>query len=117
MDKISSNNQFMEPVEAKGGQLVVLYLKLKNIGQESGDMMWTKFQVIDDQGRKYDAIKDFKETLSIDMWLKEHSLEQFSSQMFPGETIETAKVFRVAPDASELKLIVNGKSLNIGSIA
>lgn len=113
VDRIAPDNEFADPVDGKGGQLVVINMKLKNTGQESGDMMWTDFKLIDSQGRKYDDIDDFSEMVSIDMWLEDQGLDKASSQMFPGATIETAKVFRVAPDASGFKLAVNGKSINV----
>ena len=113
VDQITPYNQFADPVDGKGGQLVTVKMNLKNTGQESGDMMWTDFKLIDSQGRKYDDIDDLSEMVSIDMWLEDRGLDKASSQMFPGATIETAKVFRVAPDASGFKLVVNGKSIII----
>lgn len=113
VDQIAPHNEFTAPVEGKGGQLVVVGMKLKNTGKESGNMMWTNFKLIDSQGRKYKDIDDFTETVSIGMFLEDEGLDKASSQMFPGATIETAKVFRVAPDASGFKLEVNGKSINV----
>lgn len=111
--QISPNNQFMKPVESKGGKLVVIYMSLKNTGQESGNMFWSKFQLIDNQGRKYDEIEDFKETVSISTWLESQGLEKAGNQLFPGATAQTAKVFRVAPDADGLKLTINDANFNI----
>ncbi len=113
VDSIPSRNQFMKPVDAKGGKLVVVYMTLNNTGQESGNMFWTKFQLVDSQGRKYDEIEDFEEIVSIATWLESQGLENAGNQLFPGATAQTAKVFRVAPDASDLRVLVNGKSLNI----
>ena len=113
INRIVPNNKFMKPLEAKGGQLVVVGMKVKNTGQESGDMMWTKFQLIDSQGRKYNEINNFEEIISVNAWLKENEVEEAESQMFPGETIKTAKVYRVASDASDFKLVVNGKLIII----
>lgn len=113
VDQIAPYNEYADPVESKGGQLVVVNMKLRNTGQESGDMMWTEFKLIDSEGRKYDDVDDFNEMVSIDMWLEDQGLDKASSQMFPGATIETAKVFRVAPDASGFKLAVNGKLISI----
>ncbi|MEH2046739.1 DUF4352 domain-containing protein [Nostoc sp.] len=113
INRIVPNNKFMKPVEAKGGQLVVVGMKVKNTGQESGDMMWTNFQLIDSQGRKYNEINSFEEIISVNAWLKENDVEEAGSQMFPGETIKTAKVYRVASDASDFKLVVNGKLISI----
>ncbi|MEH2122550.1 hypothetical protein [Nostoc sp.] len=47
INRIVPNNKFMKPVEAKGGQLVIVGIKVKNTGEESGDVMWTKFQLLD----------------------------------------------------------------------
>ncbi|MBG1258336.1 hypothetical protein [Nostoc commune] len=113
INRIVPNNEFMKPVEAKGGQLVVIGMKLKNSGQESGDMMYTKFQLLDSQGRKYNEINNFEEMISLNAWLKENDVEEAGSQMFPGETIKIAKVFRVASDASDFKLVVNGNLISI----
>jgi hypothetical protein len=113
IERIVPDNEFMKPVEPEGGQLVVVNVKIKNIGQESGGMMWTKYQLIDGQGRKYNEIDDFEESISIKQWLEKNGIETPGSQMFPGQTVEIAKVFRVAPDASDFKLTVNGKLISI----
>lgn len=113
VDSISSGNQFFESVDAKGGKLAVVYMTLKNTGQESGDMLWTEFQLIDGKERKYDEIEDFEEAASVNSWLESQGLERASNQLFPGATAQTAKVFRVAPDASDLKLLANDKSFDI----
>jgi len=111
--QISPDNQFMKPVESKGGKLMVIYMSLKNTGQKSGNMFWSKFQLIDNQGRKYDEIEDFEETISINSWLESKGLEETGNQLFPGATAQTAKVFRVAPDADGLKLTINNANFNI----
>jgi Domain of unknown function (DUF4352) len=112
--QINSSSSFTDPVEAKGGQLAVVSMKLKNTGKESGNMAWTDFKLIDSQGRKYDDIDSLTENMNIDMWMKDRGLENLSSQMFPGAILKTAKVFRVASDASNFKLEVNGKSIDVG---
>lgn len=107
----------IKPVRSKGGKLVVIYMSLKNTGQESGNMFWSKFNLVDNQGRKYDEIEDFEEVVSINTWLKSHRYGEAAGatgdQLFPGATAETAKVFRVAPDADGLKLTINNVTLNI----
>ena len=113
MNSIPTGNQFAKSVEAKGGKLTVVYMTLKNIGKESGSMFWTKFQLTDNQGRKYSEIEDFEEITSISMWMKSQGLEAASNQLFPGATAKTAKVFRTSPDAAGLKMIVNDKTFNI----
>ena len=113
MNSISTDSQFVKSVEAKGGKLTVVYMTLKNIGKESGNMFWTKFQLTDNQGRKYSEIEDFEETMSISTWMKSQGLEAATNQLFPGATAKTAKVFRTSPDAAGLKMIVNDKTFNI----
>ena len=81
MDSIPTGNQFAKSVEAKGGKLTVVYMDLKNIGKESGNMFWTKFQLTDNQGRKYSEIEDFEEITSISMWMKSQGLEAASNQL------------------------------------
>ena len=114
LNQINSSSPYADPVEAKGGQLAVVSMKLKNTGNESGNMAWTDFKLIDSQGRKYDDIDSLTENVNIDMWMKDRGLENLNSQMFPGATLKTAKVFRVASDASDFKLEVNGKSIDLG---
>jgi Domain of unknown function (DUF4352) len=107
LETIAANNEFMEPVQSKGGKLVGVFLTIKNTGKESGNMFWTTFQLRDSQDRRYDDIEDFKEIMTIDMWAKDQGLAQAGDQLFPGATAKTAVVFRVAPDAEDLKLVVN----------
>lgn len=109
LDSIQTDNQFMAPVEAKGGQLIAVYLTIKNTGDESGNMFWTDFQLQDSQGRSFDEIEDFDELIVVNMWAEEKGLSDPGDQLFPGGTAETVKVFRVSPDAQELKLVVNNK--------
>ena len=113
IDRIAPNNSFFKPVEAQGGQLVMVELKIKNTGQESGSMAWSNYQLIDSLGRKYDEINDFSETLTIKEWLKGNGREESSNQLFPGQIIEAVKIFRVASDAADFKLTVNGKRIDI----
>jgi hypothetical protein len=45
--------------------------------------------------------------------LDENGLDKDSTQIFPGGTIKTAQVFRVAPDAADRKMAVNGKFFGV----
>ncbi|MBD2573178.1 MULTISPECIES: DUF4352 domain-containing protein [Oscillatoriales] len=112
LDTIFPSNYFMENVESKGGQLAVVGLEMKNTGNQSGSITWSSYKLIDSQGRKYNEINDFSETLSINQWLKDKGIEP-SSQLFPGQVVPIVKVFRVASDASGFKLEVNGKRIDI----
>jgi hypothetical protein len=110
---ISVSNQFMDPVASKGGRLVAVYLTIKNTGKESGDMSWTRFRLKDSEDRTYDAISDFSEITTISMWTEEQGLASPGDQLFPGGTANTVAVFRVAPDATGLRLNVNQNTFAI----
>ena len=113
MAQITANNRFIDPVKPKGGKLIVVYMTMGNTGNESGNMTWTEFQLVDSQERTYDVLQDLEEFSTVYMWLKEKGLEDSSTQIFPGGTAQTAKVFRVASDANDLKLVVNRKKFAI----
>lgn len=98
---------YLDPVSPKGGKLVGVFMTIKNTGKESGNMLWTQFQLEDSQNRKYDDIEDFTEIVTLNMWAKNQGLAETSNQLFPGATAKTVAVFRVAPDAQDLKLVVN----------
>jgi hypothetical protein len=107
LSSLSTDNQFMEPLGAKGGKLVVVYVTIKNIGKESGNMFWSQFALTDSQGNKYADIEDFSEMMTVNMWAKSKGLAETGDQLFPGGTANSAIVFRVAPNANDLKLLVN----------
>lgn len=98
---------YLDPVSPKGGKLVGVFMTIKNTGKESGNMFWTQFQLEDSQGRKYDDIEDFTEIVTLNAWAKNQGLAETGDQLFPGATAKTVAVFRVAPDAQGLKLVVN----------
>ncbi|MGK7889782.1 MAG: DUF4352 domain-containing protein [Leptolyngbyaceae cyanobacterium] len=99
--------EFMEPVEEKGGKLIVVYVELKNTGNQSGSMMFTQFQLADSQGRQYDEISGLEQLTTVNSWLAAQGLGRSTDQMLPGGTNQTAKIFRVASDAEGFTLIVN----------
>jgi hypothetical protein len=107
VSSLPSGNPFQEPLEAKGGKLVVVYVTTKNTGNESGNMFWSQFQLVDSEGKKYDDIEDFTEIMTVNMWAKNKGLAETGDQLFPGGSANSALVFRVAPNASGLKLVVN----------
>lgn len=111
--RIPSNNQFLKSIEPKGGKLVVVYLSLKNTGKESGNTLGMSFQIFDDQGRKYEELDNFEETTSLTSWLSSKKLATPAEQLFPGGSLETAKVFRLAPDAKTFRLVINGKDFTL----
>jgi hypothetical protein len=105
---LTSTNQFLEPVTSKGGRLIVVYITIKNTGKESGNMYWTTFDLVDSQGRKYDVIEDVEEAMTVSAWAKDQGFSDPGDQLFPGAEAYAAIVFRVSPDATGLRLLVNG---------
>lgn len=106
-ESIASSNDFMDPIESKGGKLIAVFMTIENTGKESGDMTWTTFQLEDSNGNKYDDIEDFTEMVTLSTWAKENGLEEPGDQLFPGGTAKTAAIFRVSKDAENLRLVVN----------
>lgn len=113
-DSIVVDNQFIKPIEGKGGKLIAVYLTLENTGKESGNMAFSRFRLVDSQGRKYDELDDW---MSQSAWLKESGLESANAQLFPGGTSKTAKLFRVAEDTQEIKLMVNYQEFKLPDIS
>ena len=105
---ISVSNPLMEPIQAEGGQLVGVYINIRNTGSQSGNMFWSGFQLKDAQGRTYDKLQDFAELVTLTTWSKEQGLTDAGDQLFPGASVRTVMVFRVSPDAQGLKLVANG---------
>lgn len=113
VDYIPSDNQFTDPVEAKGGKLVVVYMTLSNTGSDSGNTFFTDFDLVDSQGREYDNIEDFEESVVVDTWAESKGLGSNGDQLFPGASVNVLQAFRVAPDADGLKLSVRDKKFDI----
>ena len=111
--KLQADNGFTPPIENRGGKLLLVHLTLGNTSSTSGDMLGTQLQLMDSQGRQYNDISSSEDGESLSIWLEEQGLEDFSAQILPGETIQTAKVFRVARDADELKLLVDDQAFAI----
>ena len=113
VDYIPSDNQFTDPVEAKGGKLVVVYMTLSNTGSDSGNTFFTDFNLVDSQEREYDTIEDLTESIVVDTWAESKGLGSNGDQLFPGASVDVLQVFRVAPDADALKLFVRNKKFDI----
>lgn len=108
VDSLSTGNEFIEPIEGGSGKLAVVYLQAKNSGNESGDLAFSSFELVDAKGRTYAEIQDFEEIVSVNIWAESQGLSDSKDQLFPGETVSIAKVFRVAPDAESFELVANG---------
>jgi len=113
VDSISVEHPFMKVVTGNGEYLLVVYVTFKNIGSESGNMTSQRFQLVDDQARKYDEIENAGEKLTVWSWLDSKELSKAEDQLSAGSTAKTAKVFRVAPDAVGLKMMVNNITFSL----
>ncbi|MBE7380574.1 MAG: DUF4352 domain-containing protein [Leptolyngbya sp. SIO1E4] len=113
VDAISVMNDFTEPVTGNGQDLMIVYVTIENTGEAFGSIFGTQFRLVDSDGREYDPIQNLEEAVTINMWLDKRDLEHSSARLFPGSTVQTAKIFRVAPDASELKLLANEIMMDI----
>jgi len=107
VDQLSTGNEFVEPLSAKGGEIAVVRMSIENTGKESGDSIFTTAKLIDSQGRSYDQIQDVEEAGAVYLWEEAEGLASINDQLFPGGTAEIAKVFRVAPGAGGFTLVVN----------
>ena len=103
----------MEPVLSKGGRLIAVYMTIRNTGKESGNLYWTTLQLVDNQGRKYDKIEDFEDSVTVNSWAKGQGMAETGDQLFPGAAAQTVTVFRVSPDAEGLRLLANNKYFSI----
>lgn len=101
---------YTEPLTGGTGKLAVLYFQVQNTGNETGNLAFSSYDLIDSQGRKYSEISDFMEAGQVWSWSESQGLGSASQQLFPGETMSTAKVFRVAPDAEGFKVLINKKT-------
>ncbi len=104
---IFSTTYGFDAIAQKGGKIAVVFMTLKNTGSKSGDLDWSGFRLVDGQGREYDPLEDAEDIVVFSRWLKENGLGDSDDQLFPGATVQTAKGFRIAPDASNLMLKVN----------
>jgi hypothetical protein len=114
LDSIQTGNPYPEAVESKGGKLVVVYLTVRNTGNESGNMFWTRFQLRDSQGRLFDSLEDFQDIYIINAWAEEQGLENPGNQLCPGGTADVVQVFRVSPDAKGMQLLSDNQVFDIG---
>lgn len=95
-------------VESKGGKLIVVYATVENTGNESGNLMFTQVDLVDNQGREYGDISDFDESMAVSGYAGDLGLADSSDQLFPGATSNVLYAFRVAPDAEGLKAVARG---------
>jgi hypothetical protein len=103
---LKADNPFAEAID---GQIVLVYFTLTNSGSESGNVLFSSFQLSDQQGRRYDEISD----LSYSLWRDEQSLKSRSDDLYPGESRSDVAAFRIAPDASGFTLDWKGQHIQL----
>jgi hypothetical protein len=97
---IYPGNQFLDPIESQGGKLIVVKLSVKNTGNDTGGIAWLNAKLIDKQGRRYDELNGWSEAATLTSWLELNNMVSPKSvQLFPGQVVKTAKVFRVSSDS------------------
>lgn len=101
-DGIRVSNQFTEPVD---GTVVAVFFGVKNTGRDSGNILFSSFELRDAQGRTYKEL----DGTTYSLWRSDYSIKDRSSDLFPGETRLDVAAFRTSPDASGFTLIWNGK--------
>lgn len=102
-DYIKSSNTFASPISGEGGQILVVFMTITNTGTRSGDMAWTSFSVLDGDGLEYSEIRG--QAMDLSLWMDEMGLGDSDDQLFPGQSKQIAKVFRVRRAASGMKLV------------
>jgi hypothetical protein len=102
------NNPFTESAQTSG-KFVVVYITYKNTSDETGNMMFSTFNLVDGQGREYDESSSFE----VGMHITENEQKPMEDDIFPGGTGRTLLVFEVNPDASDLQLQWKGQKINL----
>lgn len=93
---IRVSNQFADPID---GDIVVVRFNVQNTGNESGNIVFSQFELEDSLGRKYEEIQP---DLTYSLWREEQGIKDRSEDMYPTEARADLAAFRVAPDASGL---------------
>ncbi len=111
VNSLDSGDTFSGPVKAGDGKLVVVYLTFMNTGPSASTLPQTRFSLRDSQGRQYAEV--YEGRVSVLKWLATQGLDSPVQRVLPGHSAQTAQVFRVAADASNLKLVVDDTLLAI----
>lgn len=105
-DGLQTNNQFADPVT---GTIIYVEFTVQNTGTDSGNIMFSSFELSDGQGRNYSEITDFTYSL----WRGERGYGSRGDDMFPGESRQEIAAFRVAPDANNFRMRWGGKTVKL----
>lgn len=105
-DGLSISNQFADPIT---GTIIYVEFTVENSGNDSGNIIFSSFDLEDSQGRSYDEITD----LTYSLWRDEQDYGSRGDDMFPGESRREVAAFRVAPDANGFRMKWNGKTIKL----
>ena len=104
-----SGGEYVGSIAAKEGKLVVVYFTAENTGDDSGDLTFTSFELVDAQDRTYSELSNFEDLFIVSQWLMNKGLGSKNDQLYPGASVKSAAVFRVAPDATGLVMKTKSK--------
>jgi hypothetical protein len=96
---INTGNQFAQ-LNALG-TWVVVYMTLKNIGNQNFDINSWDFKLESGSGTTYDVTDH---SVEMNVWLENVGLRRLGQQVPPGVEFSTALLFDVSPNASKLSL-------------
>ena len=97
---LNSGNQFIEPVK---GRIICISFLATNTSDSTGNMTFSNFTLKDSQGRKYSEL----DAQGYYSWRQSNSIQNRSSDLYPGERRFDVAAFRVAPDASGFSMTWN----------
>ncbi|HEY9879283.1 MAG TPA: hypothetical protein V6D29_12575 [Leptolyngbyaceae cyanobacterium] len=101
LSEIRSSNYSQAAIS---GRIIVVTMKAQNRSTVIGDLAFSTFELIDEQGRKYREITDPEYSL----WRNRQGYESRISAYYPGEIREEVAAFVVPPDASRFSLLWRG---------
>ncbi|MEN9253101.1 MAG: hypothetical protein Q6K99_04730 [Thermostichales cyanobacterium BF4_bins_65] len=103
---IDSGNAFAGSVSAENGKLMVVYMTVRNQGQEAGSLVWSRWQLLDAQAQA--EVTDLNQLLAVSLWREAQGLRDPGERLLPGAMACTALVFRVSREAEDWLLRVRG---------
>jgi hypothetical protein len=91
------------------GRIILVLMNLSNTSKQTGNFMFSTFQLIDSDGCIYDELDD----LNYIMWRSAQGFGSRSDDYYPGEVRQDIAAFRVAPNAQNFSLQWKGNTINL----
>jgi hypothetical protein len=109
-DCLESTDEFDDPIFPKtGGKFICVELTVENTGKETGNIIFSTFQVMDENGYKFDAVDESE----IYLYASELGFDATFESIRPKSSAIILKVFEVNEDSNKLNLYWKGKSINL----